>query len=54
LDLEGSHRTLDMENESSHNNNQDVEEDILVRLEEKFVDISCNMSPLMENLEKNL
>jgi hypothetical protein len=39
-----------MENESTHNNSQDVVENRFLRLEEQVVDISRNMALLMKAL----
>jgi hypothetical protein len=43
-----------MANESVHNNPQDLVEERFVMLEEKVVDISCNMTLLMVDLTKKL
>jgi hypothetical protein len=40
-----------MEDESIHNNPWDEAKDIFSKLEEQVVDISHNMTSLMENLE---
>jgi len=43
-----------MANEYIHNNPQDPVEERFVKLEEKFVDISCNMSLLMKTLSRKI
>jgi hypothetical protein len=49
-----SHKTLAMAYDSFHNNPQDLPEEIFVRLEEQFVDISRNISCLLEAIESKL
>jgi hypothetical protein len=43
-----------MENGYVHKNHQDPKKEIFVRIEEKFIDISCNMVVLMATLATNL
>jgi hypothetical protein len=54
LSSEESHRTLSMADEYVHNNPQDLAEEIFERLEEKVVDISCNMALLMVVLARKI
>jgi hypothetical protein len=54
LSYKENHITLAMADVYVHNNPRDPTEERLARLEEKFVDISCNMALLVADLANNI